>query len=309
MIATITLNPALDRSVYVGNLQPNDANRVVKTETDAGGKGINASRVLKELGSGTIALGFLGGQTGRYIEHVLRNEGVETDFVRLDSETRTNICIQESSGNPPTVLDEPGPTLTRYELDELFAKVRRVASKSAMVAFGGSLPPGSPDDVYKTLVEIVASEGAKAILDSDGEPMRLGLQASPFMIKPNRDEVRRLVGVDIKSTDDAVRSAKLLAENGVKLVVISLGSQGAVALYEGDAIHAVPPEVKTVSTIGSGDSMVAGIAHIISGGGTLEDALRWGTAAGAATAMTDGTGICKRHQIARLLAKVEINRL
>lgn len=309
MIATITLNPALDRSIYVSSLQPNDANRVARTEIDAGGKGINASRVLKELGSETVALGFLGGNTGRYIDHVLRNEGIDTDFVRLDVETRTNICIQESSGAPPTVLDEPGPTLTSLDLDELYTKVRKVAHKSSMVAFGGSLPPGAPKDIYKTLVEIVASEGAKAILDSDGEPMVLGLQASPFMIKPNKDEVRRLVGIEIKTTADALQAAKHLAENGVKLVVISLGSQGAVALYEGEAVHAIPPEVKAVSTIGSGDSMVAGITHVINRGGTLEDALRWGTAAGAATAMTDGTGICKRHEVAALLAGIGINRL
>jgi len=309
MIATVTLNPALDKSVYIGSLHPNDANRITKIEVDAGGKGINASRVLKELGSETIALGFLGGRTGRFIEHVLNTEGIPTDFVRIERETRTNISVQEASGAPPTMLNEPGPPIAQDEFDELFAKVRGAARKSSMVIFGGSVPPGAPADVYRRLVTIVREAGARAILDSDGEPMRLGIEAAPFMIKPNRDEVRRLIGVEVKSIDDAARALKSLRELGIQLVVISMGADGAVAGSDEGVWHAAPPQVKPVSTIGSGDSMVAGIAHILSNGGPLDEALRWGSAAGAATAMTNGAEICKRPQVLDLLDKVRMERL
>lgn len=309
MIATVTLNPALDKSVYIDKLRPNDTNRIRKIEVDAGGKGVNASRVLKELGSETVALGFLGGQTGRFIEHVLSTEGIPTDFVLTDSDTRTNIVVQETSGVPPTTLNEPGPSISEDEFEELLSKVRKAARRSSMVILGGSVPPGAPKDVYQKLVKVAQDAGAQAILDSDGEPMRLGMQAVPFMIKPNRDEVRRLIDVRIGSLDDVVRALNILAQTGVKLVVISMGAKGAVAGSADEVWHAVPPQVKPVSTIGSGDSMIAGIAHTLSQGNSLEEALKWGTAAGAATAMTDGTEICKRHQVLDLLSKVHIERL
>lgn len=309
MIATITLNPALDRSIYVDKLLPNDTNRITKVETDIGGKGINASRVLKELGSDTMCLGFIGGKTGRFIEHELIHEGILTDFVHVKTETRTNIGIQEASGSPPTTLNESGPTVTDQEYASLFPKVREAAAKSSMVIFGGSLPPGTPKDIYRTLVTIVQQEGAKAILDSDGEPMLLGMKAMPFMIKPNRAEVKRLIGLEIGSLEDAVRAVNILAQTGVKLVVISMGADGAVAGFGEEIWHAVPPKVQVVSTIGSGDSMVAGIAHTISRGGSVGEALKWGSAAGAATAMTDGMEICRLAQVTALLDGVRIERL
>lgn len=309
MIATVTLNPALDKSIYIDRLRPNDANRITKTETDAGGKGVNASRVLKELGSETLALGFLGGQTGSFIEHVLNDEGIPTDFVHVGSDTRTNIAVQEASGSPPTTLNEPGAPFTEDEYAELVAKVAEAARRSSMVIFGGSLPPAASADTYRKLVTVAQEAGARVVLDSDGEPMRRGMQAVPFMIKPNRAEARRLVDVQIESLDDAVRALGLLVETGIELVVISMGARGAVAGFQGSVWHAVPPEVKVVSTIGSGDSMVAGIAHVLSRGGSVEEALSWGTAAGAATAMTDGTEICKRPQVLELLDKARVEQL
>lgn len=309
MVATVTLNPALDKLIYVDSLLPNDTNRITKIEIDAGGKGVNASRVLHELGTETIALGFVGGQTGRFIEQVLDSEGIPSDFVHIAGETRTNIAIQEASGAPPTTLNEPGPAVTDEEFEQLYGKVCQYARASSMVLFGGSLPPRAPTDLYRRLVAAVKQEGARAILDSDGEPMRLGMESRPFMIKPNRDEVKRLIGMEIRSLDDAVRALHVLCGRGVELVVISMGADGAVAGCLGEVWHAVPPQVKTVSTIGSGDSMIAGIAHILTGGGTLDEALRWGTAAGAATAMTDGTEIGRREQVLDLLDQVCIQKI
>ena len=309
MIATVTLNPALDKSVYVDRLHPNDANRILRIEVDAGGKGVNASRVLKELGSETTALGFIGGRSGSFIEHVLKKEGIPTDFIEVKAETRTNISIQELTGSPPTMLNEPGPTIAEEEYDKLFDKVRKIAQQSDFVIFGGSLPPGVPKDIYQLLVKVARDSGSKAILDSDGDPMRQGMKSLPYMIKPNREEVERLVNLKVKNVGEAMRAANILAGTGVKLVVISMGAEGAVAGTTEEVWHARPPQVTAVSTIGSGDSMVAGIAHILSKGGSLGEALKWGTAAGAATAMTDGTEICKQGQVLDLLEKVRLERL
>lgn len=309
MISTVTLNPALDKCIYVNSLLSNDTNRILKVETDVGGKGINVSRVLKELGTETMALGFVGGQTGRFIEHVLKEDGIGVDFVHVDSETRTNFCIQDSTGAPPTTFNESGPQVTDRHLDELFARVRRVAAKSQFVAFGGSLPPSVPKNTYKTLVEIVSEAGSRAILDSDGEQMQFGMEAVPFMIKPNRDEVKRLANIEIHTLEDAAHAADILAQTGIDYVVISMGAEGAVARSKAGVWFAASPDIKPVSTIGSGDSMVAGIAHILGSGGSLEEALRWGSAAGTATAMTDGTEICRRTGILDLLAKVHVRQL
>lgn len=309
MIATVTLNPALDKSIYVDRLHPNDANRILRVEVDAGGKGINAARVLKELGEETVALGFVGGQVGSFIELVLKNEGIPTDFVHVKSDTRTNVCIQEMTGSPPTMLNEPGPTISEQDFDQLFDKVRKIAKESSFVIFGGSLPPGVPKDIYQLLVKVVQDSESKAILDSDGEPMRMGMKSVPYMIKPNREEAERLVNLRVKNVGEATRAANILTKTGVKVVVISMGAEGAVAASADEIWHAVPPQVTAVSTIGSGDSMVAGIAHILSKGGSLGEALKWGTAAGAATAMTDGTQICKNSQVQDLLAKVRLERV
>jgi 1-phosphofructokinase len=192
MISTVTLNPALDKCIYVDKLHANDTNRIIRMETDAGGKGLNASRVLKQLGNETTALGFVGGHTGKYIEHALSSSGICVDFVHTDTNTRTNMCIQEACGAPPTTLNEPGPQVTEEQFEDLYSKVRDAASKSSMVICGGSLPPGAPPDTYRRLVKEISEAGSEAILDSDGEAMRLGIEAAPFMIKPNRDEVRRL---------------------------------------------------------------------------------------------------------------------
>lgn len=309
MIATVTLNPALDKCVFVDCLHPNDTNRICRVEVDAGGKGVNVSRVLKELRSETITLGFIGGHTGRYIEHVLTSEGIHTSFTTIKADTRTNIAIQEASGAPPTSLNEPGPLITADELGGFTAHVKEIAVKSKLMIFGGSLPTSVPVDIYKTLIESVKDTGVKIILDSDGEPMQLGMQVSPFMIKPNRDEVKRLVGVDIQSLNDAKKAVNLLAEFKVQVIVISMGAKGAVTATKDGVWHAVPPEVNVVSTIGSGDSMVAGMAHIFAGDGSVEDALRWGSAAGAATAMTNGAEICRRAQIIDLLDRIVIKKI
>ncbi|MHB1456210.1 MAG: 1-phosphofructokinase [Armatimonadota bacterium] len=309
MIATVTLNPAIDKCVFIDCLCPNDTNRIYKVEVDAGGKGVNVSRVLKELGSETITLGFIGGHMGRYIEHVLRSERIRTSFTTINADTRTNIAIQEASGIPPTSLNEPGPFITAAEQNVLTSHVKEIAWRSKLMIFGGSLPSGIPVDIYQTLIESVKETGVRIILDSDGEPMRLGMKASPFMIKPNRDEVKRLVGVDIQSLDDAKNALNLLAEFKVQVIVISMGAKGAITATKDGVWHAVPPEVKVVSTIGSGDSMVAGMAHIFAENGSVEDALRWGSAAGAATAMTNGAEICRRTQIIDLLDRVVIKKI
>jgi 1-phosphofructokinase family hexose kinase len=309
MIATVTLNPAIDKTIHLERLLVSDTNRILLVETDAGGKGLTASRMLYALGAETLALGLVGGKAGGYIEHVLRSEGVRTDFVHVARETRTNVLIETSDGAPPTTLNEKGGPVTDEELRQLVERVEMSAGCCDMFIFGGSVPQEVPIGIYEQLISSVEARGARVILDTEGELLLRGLRATPYMIKPNRDEASRLMGRPLETESDVVQAALQLRDRGIELVVISLGKNGAIAADSTGIWQAIPPEVQVVSTVGSGDSMVAGIAHAISGKRPLEYALRLGSACGAATAMSSGSAIGTRGDVDRLIDRVEVRRI
>lgn len=309
MILTVTLNPSVDRLIYIKQLVAHDTNRILKIEEDIGGKGVNVARVLKRLDVPVTATGFLGGRTGRYIQHELQEqEGIACDFVWVQGDTRINLAIQEEDGSPPTCLNERGPQVSAEELQELLDRVVLLSREADFVSLGGSLPPGVPTDVYATLARIAQDGGAKVVLDADGEPLVQGLTAQPFLIKPNETETERLLGRPVDTIEDAVHAAMELHHQGTQVVIVSIGEKGAAVACTEGCWYAIPPKVKAVSTIGSGDSMIAGFLSVLVRGGGVEDAIRWGTAAGAATAMTDGSDIGTAEQIRDLLPRVEVKR-
>ncbi len=310
MISTITLNPSVDKTIHISKLQPNDCNRIVKIETDAGGKGINCSRMLKELGAETKAITLLGGKNGEFVRAVMEREGIALDYVEASSPTRDNIIIEENTNIPPTTFNDRGGPVEHSELVMLLEKAKDAARISSMVVFGGSVPMGINQDIYNVLIQIASASNAKAVLDTDGEPLMEGIKAKPFMIKPNREEAERLLETEFRSKADVARAALSIAEQrGIELVVISLGRQGAIACYEGMIYDAVPPEVKAISTIGSGDSFIAGVLFALDQGMGIEDALRMGTAAGAATAMSTGADIGRKSDVDDLVSKVKISKI
>lgn len=310
MISTITLNPSVDKTIHISKLQPNDCNRIVKIETDAGGKGINCSRMLKELGAETKAITLLGGNNGEFVRAVMEREGIALDYVEASSPTRDNIIIEENTNIPPTTFNDRGGPVEHSELVMLLEKAKDAARISSMVVFGGSVPMGINQDIYNVLIQIASASNAKAVLDTDGEPLMEGIKAKPFMIKPNREEAERLLETEFRSKADVARAALSIAEQrGIELVVISLGRQGAIACYEGMIYDAVPPEVKAISTIGSGDSFIAGVLFALDQGMGIEDALRMGTAAGAATAMSTGADIGRKSDVDDLVSKVKISKI
>lgn len=309
MISTITLNPSIDKTIYVDKLVCNDTNRISKVEIDAGGKGINCSRMLKELGAETKALALLGGATGGYVRFVLENAGVPLEYVETAKPTRVNICIEDTSGTPPTTLNERGGPVDHREMVELFEKAKDIARESSYVVLGGSVPLGVNPDVHKVLVQIASAGGAKVVLDADGEAFAQGIQSKPFMIKPNRDEAERILGKTFESKTDVARGAIELSQRGIELVVISLGKQGAIACYDGLIYDATAPACEPKSTVGSGDSLIAGLLCGLEKGLSIEKALALGCAAGAATACSDGTDIGKKADVDRLLKDAKVTKL
>lgn len=324
MIITVTLNPCVDFTFFANGLHIADTNRIVRVEKDAGGKGINVSRIVAELGGTTLATGFLGGSTGAFVRHVLDAQGAPYDFVEMPAETRINFSIEPGDG-PPTTFNDRGPEISESLWSEFCSRLQShlklelhgipgspfgapVANFEGWLEIGGSIPPGLPASAYADLVRIGRQAGAKVCLDADGEPMKLGLAERPHLIKPNAKEASRAVGFPVESPEDALRAARILNQQA-ETVIVSLGADGAVLCNSEAQLLAVSPRVEAVSTIGSGDSLIAGYLWALEAGKPVAEALAWGCAAGAATACTNGAEIGRRATIEELFPRVEIRPL
>lgn len=312
MILTVTLNPSVDRTLFVEGLRPHDTNRIVRCETDAGGKGVNVSRMAVRLGHTTCATGFLAGGTGAFVRRRLDDEGVPHEFVEVGGETRLNVSVEDGSGKPPTTFNERGAAVDGLDFERLAEVLARRAAGAAWAVLAGSLPPGADAQTYATLAGLLRSAGLRVAVDADGEPMKAAMAVGPDFVKPNAAEAARLLGRDAGSPDGAVAAARELSDQMVKtgsslaLAAVSMGADGAALACPAGAWWGEALAVEAKSTIGSGDSMVAGIVGALSQGSSPEEALRWGLAAGAATALSDGADIGRREDALRLFGAARV---
>ena len=309
MILTVTLNPSVDHAIFLDRLKLGDTNRVMRTETDAGGKGVNLARVAAELGAETLATGFLGGGNGAFVRRVLDRQGVRHDFIEIEGETRTNFSVEDDSDDPPTTFNEPGPKVEAKDWQALIAKCQMLASRARWAALGGSLPPGAPPDIFVQLALLFRQVGCKVVLDADGEPLKQALKGGVDFVKPNSAEAERVLDRPVRSDKEALDAAAALHGMGPAIAIVSRGEDGAVmACSEGQFIGK-PPQIDARSTIGSGDSLIGAMLWAIEEGKPLEEAFKWGIAAGAATATTDGSEIARKPVIQELLARVQVERV
>jgi 6-phosphofructokinase 2 len=309
MIATVTLNPSLDRTVTVEELVLDEANRWTSLRRDPGGKGINVSRVIHELGGKTVAYGFMGGIDGETLRHLLRHQGVPFDFTPITGEIRSNFIIADLETCRQTRIEAPGPQIMRHELQKLVQKVRHINPKPAYLVFAGSAPPAVPDDIYRQLIESAKNDGIKTVLDSDNKWLKEGIRAKPNVIKPNVHEAEELLETHLRSEAAIVRALKRLVNDGVEIAVISRAKQGLIAASSEQVLKAIPPEVEVRSTVGAGDSTIAGLVLKLNEGLGLAEACRWATAAGTAATLTPGTELCRREDVEKLLPMVKIKKL
>ncbi len=309
MIITVTLNPTMDKTVILDELILGETNRVKESRTDPGGKGINVSRVLRTLDQSSLAMGFVSGGIGRFVEASLNEVGILDDFIHTPGQTRTNLVIEDEKCHTTTVISEKGPETKPHYVDELKHRLQGHCQPDSWVVYAGSAPPGIGSDVYAQLIELSKQCGSFTALDADGELLREGVQAKPHLIKPNRVELERLVGKTLYTEDDILRAAEDIQALGVATVVVSMGAKGAIAVSTTEAWKTIPPKVEAESTVGAGDSLLAGVIFGLVNGRGLAAALRLGTAAGAATALTAGTQLCRREDIDRLLPQVQLERL
>ena len=309
MIATITLNPSLDRTVIVDGLKVNESNRWTSVHHYAGGKGIDVSRAIHEMGGQTIAYGFIGGDEGRTLEVKLDEEGVPFSFTPIEQETRVNFIIADTRASQQTIINAPGPHISKRELARFLKKLRGIYPSPELMVASGSVPPGVPIDIYYTIVQEAKSHRVRTILDSAGQWLEEGIKAKPYLIKPNIREAEELLRTELP-TEEAITKAVLnLIEMGVEIAVISRGEDGIIAATRDGMFKAVPPPVKVRSAVGAGDCTIAGLALKLARGEPLIEACRLAVAMGTAAVLTPGTELCHRADVEKLLPQIKVSKV
>jgi 1-phosphofructokinase family hexose kinase len=291
MIYTLTLNPAVDLELQIGRFEFNSVARATQSRKDCGGKGFNVSRMLRNLETDSIAMGFVGGKSGEQLEQALLALGIQTQFTKIAGDTRTNVSIVAEENAEHIKVNEAGPTISQAELDNLIMQVEQNLKAGDWWVLGGSLPPGVDVGIYAHLITLIENAGAHAILDSSGEALLEGCKAGPTLIKPNLEEALQLVGITSEAADKTKDWVGEILALGPKSLVISLGKEGALlASPEGHQVVASPKIIER-NPIGAGDSLVGGLVWRLSNGDSLAEALRYGIACGAATASQPGTSL------------------
>ena len=307
MIYTLTLNPGLDRELSVASIEFDTVLRASGGRVDWGGKGINVSRMLKSLGLDSTVLGTAGGKLGEMLRDGVEALGIKTDFVWVNGETRTNISIVAQQPYHYVKVNEPGPSISAAQVGQLIDKIAHLARPGDWWVLSGSLLPGMPADIYALIIQKINQAGAKAILDAEGEPLRLGCEAGPFLVKPNHVEAAKLTGQSVETVEEAVAAARCILALGPEEVVISMGEMGAVLVDQGGAWVVQPPKIEMRNPIGAGDSLVGGLVWSLEQSPDVFKALEWGVACGAGTASLSGTAVGSRELVEQLLSRVTVS--
>jgi 1-phosphofructokinase/tagatose 6-phosphate kinase len=312
VIVTVTLNAAVDRTLTVPNFQRGQRHRASEGLTLAGGKGINIARALKRLGVPVIATGLAGGATGMRIVEELTSEAILNDFVRIEDDSRTSTAIVDPTGGSYTEVNEWGPHVAAEELEILLEKLAYLSRSGDYVIFAGSLPRGVEPSFYGEAIRDLNRRGVLTVLDSEGEALRLGAQAEPFLVSPNEREAEGLVGQEFHDDDDFLAGLDAIEELGARNVLITRES-GCWALLRSDReVHryrALAPRVEPVSAVGSGDVLLAGFIAARLEERTDEEALRAAVAAGAASTLELGAGRLEPREAGRLVSGVQVAEL
>ena len=309
MIVTVTVNAALDRTLTVPVFQLGYRHRSSEVLTLAGGKGINVSRALKLLEVPVVATGLAGGRTGTRIIEELTAEAILNDFVRIAGESRTSTAVVDPTAGTHTEIYEWGPEVTAVELEVLMEKLRYLVRGADFVVLAGSLPRKVPTSFYADVIRDLSRRDVRVVLDSEGEPLRFGVEAAPFLVSPNQGEAEQLVGQELEDDEDFVMALDVIAEMGARNVLITLENGCFALLRHGRAtrrIRAFAPHVEPVSGVGSGDVLLAQFLAAVLDERQPDEALRVAVAAGAASVRTLGAGRFDLGLAATLLADIEL---
>jgi len=311
-IVTVTLNPAIDQTMLVEQLLVGGANRVTESRSGAGGKGINVSRVLQELGTASTATGFAPGPAGRRIELELSAAGINVDFVRTTGETRTNLTIVDTKRHVATTIHNAGPVTAAASIEALREKLSTLFAPDGWLAIGGSLPPGLEPEVYATLVRDANSAKMRTAVDTEGEALKAALSANPDLVRLSPPVLEWLAEDDLESEGDQLAAMARLHEAGVAMVLLTPREGTGLAIEPGRAWRITPPTVPTatvISEVGWTDATVAGTIEVLLAGGDFDAALRRGIAAGRATLVTPGTVLGEAATVTAFQEQVRLERI
>ncbi|MCC6445255.1 MAG: 1-phosphofructokinase family hexose kinase [Armatimonadetes bacterium] len=310
MIITVTPNTGIDRVLFVSGFEWGRRVPVERAAVAMGGKATDVSMILRSLGVPTLALGFAAGDAARLMDKMLRQAGAKTDWTYVSGETRVNHVLVDTASHRQSTLVTDSLYLDDPEaaVGDLKAKLLAAAPGNVAV-LAGSLPKGCPPGLYADLVASANRAGAITLLDCIAAPLRCGLSARPFLIKPNLHEFQELVGKPVSSEADILREASALLRGGPRHVVVSLGDMGALAVSESESCRVRPLSVEVVNAAGAGDGMVAGLAMAFSEGRPLAEGLRLATAIATAVLITPGTAECYREDVERFLPQVVVERI
>lgn len=310
MIITVTLNPAVDKTVEIGSFEVGKVNRVSSIRLDAGGKGINVSKVLMSLGGSSKAVGILGGSAGNFIKKYLDSHGIENDFLMINAETRTNLKVIDSLRKTNTDINESGLRIDQADIDAMEKIIFSNICKDTVLVLSGSVPANVDKTIYAKWIATAKTAGAKTILDADGELLSNGIKAGPTIVKPNIHELGMLFGSDIDNIQSADKAARSLIEQyKIEVVAVSMGEKGAIFLNRDHTLFAHGIKVDVISTVGAGDAMVAALAFCINNGSDFEKSVRLATAAATANVMTSGTQPADYSRIVELESRVKLEYL
>lgn len=286
MIYTVTFNPALDYIVFLDEMKLGDINRATRESIFYGGKGINVSTILNTLGLETTALGFVAGFTGKAIEEGLASMGMRTEFIHLpEGNSRINVKVKHGD---ETEINGQGPVITEEAIEELFAKLDALTEEDILI-LAGSIPNTLPEDIYEKILARLEKKGIRIAVDATKDLLLNVLKYHPFLIKPNNHELGEMFHTACKTKEDIEYYAKELQKMGARNVLISMAGDGAILITEeGETIQMGTPKGKVINSVGAGDSMVAGFVAGYLKNNSYEEALKTGTAAGSATAFSEG---------------------
>jgi len=309
-IVTITFSPCIDKSTSVQSLIPEKKLKCRPPKLEPGGGGINVARAIKKLGGEATAIFPSGGYTGNFFNHLLEKENVPSVIIESTNETRENIIVLDESTNNQYRFGMPGTELNENEWKQCLDAVKKVNNAEFIIA-SGSLPPGVPLDIYGQLAKIAKAKNAKYIVDTSGEALKKAVDEGVYLLKPNLGELGSLTGKkELQHSEAKDIASGIIAKGKCEVIVISMGAAGAMLLTNEIAEIIIPPPVKRKSTVGAGDSMVAGIIFYLSLGKNLSEAIRYGVACGTAATMNSGTELCRKNDADKLytsIKKIEIN--
>lgn len=307
MVITVTLNPAMDKTLIVDNLTLGTVNRVSSFRYDIGGKGINVSKVLKKFNIESICTGFLGGIWEDVFRKELDKRNIKHNFISIKGSVRTNTKIVDIENKVFTDINEPGPEISEQELRSFLDEYKNLCKEGDIVVLSGGVSSSIPKNIYKTLTAIAKNNGAIVILDAEGELLEEGLKEKPHIIKPNQHELELLLNIKIKGEEDVIKAAEIIREKGTEKIMVSLGEKGAIYVTDKVKLKGEGLNVPVKSTVGAGDSMVAALVYSMINKLNPMETLAFAQASGAASVMLEGTEACSLEQVKSLLNQAELS--